>query len=782
VSGDLPTVMSAPPLGGTPDVSVVELAIGGMSCASCAARIEKRLNRLDGVQATVNYATERAHISSTADGGSQPTTALAIETVRNLGYQAGEATPDGSVGGADPVVASGDGVADLWRRLVVAAVLFVPLADLSLAMGVLPTLRFPGWTWLVLVLAVPVVVWSAWPLHRRAAAGLRRGATSMDTLVSLGVVAATAWSVASLLGVVGGTETAGADAWSLFLHPTGPVYLEVAAGVTTFVLAGRYVELRARRASGDALAALAHLGARDATVVDGDGRERRVPVDRLEVGQLFVVRPGEKIATDGQVVEGTSAVDRSMLTGEAVPAEASTGDAVVGGTVAVSGRLVVEATSVGAATRLAGMVRLVERAQADKADVHRTVDRVSSVFVPAVVALSMATALAWWAVGSDADAVFSAALAVLIIACPCALGLATPMAMVVASGRGARRGIFLKGHRALEISRRIDTVVLDKTGTVTTGRMRVVEVIVDEAVDGAASAAADLLLRRAAAVEHGSQHAIAAAVVERFRHDIAGAAEGDADGDAVPPTAEDFVTLPGLGAQARVEGLVVTVGRPSLYPSGLPETLARRWHEAQDRGHTVVAVGWDDGDGLRVRGAIVVGDDVKPSAAPALRALAASGLRTVLLTGDNEAAARSVAERLGIDEVIAGVLPEGKVATLTRLREAGAAVAMVGDGINDGPALAAADLGLAVGSGTDVALEAADMILVRDALTAVPEALALARATHRTIRSNLAWAFGYNVAALPLAALGLLNPLVAGLAMALSSLLVVSNSLRLRCS
>ena len=548
--------------------------------------------------------------------------------------------------------------------------------------------------------------------------------------------------------VRGAAPAPSASTWDLLLHPTGPVYLEVAAGVTTFVLAGRYVERRARRASGDALAALARLAARDVTVLDDDGTERRVPVGELVVGARFVVRPGEKVATDGRVVSGRSAVDRSMLTGEPVPAEAEVGDPVVGGTVAVSGRLVVEASAVGEATALAGMVRLVRDARADKADVQRLVDRISAWFVPAVVVLSLATGLGWWLLGADW---FSPALAVLVIACPCALGLATPMAMVVASGRGARRGIFLKGHHALETSRRVDTVVLDKTGTLTTGRMAVVAVLGPEVV-----------LARAAAVERGSEHAIATAVVAHGPGDV--------------PAPVDFVALPGLGARAVVDGVEVTVGRPDLFDAGVPEDLRAEWDAAEASGHTVVAVGWD---GV-VQGAVVLADDVKASAAPAVAALRAAGLHPVLLTGDHERAARTVAAAVGIDDVVAGVLPEGKLAVLAERRAAGAVVAMVGDGINDGPALAAADLGLAVGTGTDVALQAADVILVRDDLTAVPEALALARATHRTIRVNLAWAFGYNVAAIPLAVAGLLNPLLAALAMALSSLLVVSSSLRLR--
>ncbi|MDD7940835.1 heavy metal translocating P-type ATPase [Actinomycetospora lutea] len=720
-----------------PAASVLDLDIGGMTCAACAARIERRLNRIDGVAATVDLAGDSARVVIDSP---DVTTATVVDTVATLGYSARPTRPE--------VVEADDDadLRDLWRRLVVAAALFLPVADLALVMTAVPSLRFPGWEWLLAVLAAPVVGWSAWPLHRRALAGLRHGTTSMDTLVSLGIVAATVWSCGALLG--GAAPAPAASTWELLLHPAGPVYLEVAAGVTTFVLAGRYVERRARRASGDALAALARLAARDVAVLCEDGTETRVPVSSLAVGTRFVVRPGEKIAADGRVVAGGSAVDRSMLTGEPVPSEAGVGDRVVGGTIAVSGRLVVEATAVGEATALAGMVRLVRDARADKADVQRLVDRISAWFVPAVVVLAVLTAAGWWLAGAGAAGAFAPALAVLVIACPCALGLATPMAMVVASGRGARRGIFLKGHHALETSRRVDTVVLDKTGTLTTGRMTVVSVLGPAPV-----------LERAAAVERGSEHAIAAAIV---------AAAG------APAEPEDFVALPGLGARAVVDGVAVTVGRPDLV-GAVPASLAEVWAAAEEAGHTVVAVGWDS----RVQGAVVLADEVEPSAAPAVATLRKAGLHPVLLSGDHERAARHVAHAVGIDEVVAGVLPEGKLAFLAERRASGAVVAMVGDGVNDGPALAAADLGLAVGTGTDVALDAADVILVRDDLTAVPEALALARATHRTIRVNLGWAFGYNVAAIPLAVAGLLNPLLAGLAMALSSLLVVTSSLRL---
>ncbi|GAA4864906.1 heavy metal translocating P-type ATPase [Actinomycetospora straminea] len=612
---------------------VLDLEIGGMTCAACAARIERRLNRLDGVSATVDLAGDSARVVLSSP---EVTTATIVDTVGKLGYTARPARPTGEE--PEDAPAEDAELRDLWRRLVVAAALFVPVADLALAMTAVPSLRFAGWPWVLAVLAAPVVLWSAWPLHRRALAGLQHGTTSMDTLVSLGIVAATAWSLGAVLA--GPPVASAGSTWALLLHPTGPVYLEVAAGVTTFVLAGRYVERRARRASGDALAALARLAARDVAVLGEDGTERRIPVASLAVGARFVVRPGEKVAADGRVVAGRSAVDRSMLTGEPVPADAGVGDRVVGGTVATSGWLVVEATAVGEATALAGMVRLVRDARADKADVQRLVDRISAWFVPAVVVLAVLTGVAWWLGTGDAARAFSPALAVLVIACPCALGLATPMAMVVASGRGAQRGVFLKGHHALETSRRVDTVVLDKTGTLTTGRMTVVTVL-----------GGDHVLERAAAVERGSEHAIAAAILRACSSSVA--------------EPEDFVALPGLGARAVVDGVTVTVGRPDLV-GAVPASLRAAWAEAEAAGHTVVAVGWDG----EVRGAVVLADEVKPSAAPAVAALRAAGLHPVLLSGDHARAARTVADALGIEEVVAGVLPEGKLAFLAARRGA----------------------------------------------------------------------------------------------------------------
>ncbi|NYD35496.1 heavy metal translocating P-type ATPase [Actinomycetospora corticicola] len=722
-----------------------DFLLTGMTCAACASRIERRLNKVDGVIAQVNYATERATVTLRPD----VERSTVVEVVAKLGYGA---TPlsvrdDGSVPEAE--AARDDRVADLWRRLVVAAVLFIPMVDLPLVLSVLPEARFPGWAWVVAALAAPVVVWSAWPLHRAAFINARHGASSMDTLISLGIIAATVWSLGSIL--TGHLPDPSAGALSVFLDPVGPLYLEVAAAVTTFVLAGRYVEARAKRSAGDALASLAALAARDVAVLLPDGTEARIPASALAVGTRFVVRPGEKVATDGTVESGASAVDRSMLTGETVPVEVAAGDTVTGGTVAVSGRLVVTATAVGGATQLAGMIRLVESAQASKASVQRLVDRISSVFVPIVIALSVLTALGWWAVGGTAGDVFSAALAVLVIACPCALGLATPTAMLVASGRGAREGIFLKSHQALETSRVVDTVVFDKTGTVTTGAMSV------RAVHLASLDSRRRVLTLAGAVEDASEHAVARAIVACAR------AEADEF-----PAVEGFGALPGLGARGVVDGVEVRLEKPLRdLPAWAPEPAA-------DSTLVVVSL---DGDPAAV---YELADEVKPSAAPAIARLRAAGLRTVLLSGDRAEAASAVGAAVGVDEVIADVLPAGKVEALEALRSGGRRVAMVGDGINDGPALAAADLGLAVGAGTDVALDAADVILVRDDLNAVPDALDLAKRTATTIRRNLVWAFGYNVAAIPLAALGLLSPLIAGLTMALSSVLVVSSSVRLR--
>jgi P-type Cu+ transporter len=714
----------------------LELAVTGMTCAACAARVQKQLGKLDGVSASVNLATEKATVRLTS---AVPVEAL-IAQIEKAGYGAALVKPEaGDV----------DRVRELWRRLVVALLLGVPLADLSTTLVLVPSLRFRGWQWVLLAMTLPVVTWCAWPFHRKALVAARHGGSSMDTLVSLGVATASVWSFYTVFH--DGDAPSGGQAWGLLFQPGGSIYLDVAAGVTVFVLAGRMFEAKARRGAGDALRALAQVGAKQATRLGADGAEERVPATAIRVGDRLVVRPGETIAADGEVVEGSSAVDTSAMTGESVPVEVGPGDAVTGGTVTVAGRLIVRAGRVGADTQLSRLVRLVERAQTDKAAVQRLADRISSVFVPAVIVLSVLTGLAWAFAGAAPERAISVGLAVLIIACPCALGLATPTALLAASGRGAQLGVFVKGHQALESARAIDTVVLDKTGTVTTGRMKVVDVWTADGVDRAT------LLADAGAVENAAEHVVGRVVAAYALRENGGLSG-----------VEDFEALPGLGARGRVDGRVVLVGSPRLLDA--PET---HW---VDRPGTVVLVAVDG----QVIGGLLLTDTVKPSAAPAVTALREMGLRTVLLTGDNKATAETVAATIGVDEVIAEVLPADKAATVERLQAAGRVVAMVGDGVNDAPALARADLGMAVVSGTDVAIGAADIILVRDDLDIVPTAIALARRTLTTIRVNLLWAFGYNVLALPIAAAGLLNPLISSGAMALSSLLVVSNSLRLR--
>ncbi|WP_210439276.1 heavy metal translocating P-type ATPase [Nocardioides xinjiangensis] len=732
-------------------LSDVELAITGMTCASCANRIERKLNKLDGVTASVNYATEKAKVFypqtvSTDD---------LLRTVEAAGYAAAlPAAPDAAT------ATTGPERDPLLQRLLVSAALSIPVV----AMAMVPAWQFTSWQWASLTLAAPVVVWGAWPFHRAAWTNLRHGATTMDTLVSLGVLAAFGWSLWALfLGTAG--EPGMTHPFRLSIDRTdgaANIYLEAAAGVTTFLLAGRWLEHRSKRQAGAALRALLELGARDVGVLrdtsSGERRETRIPVDQLVVGDEFVVRPGEKVATDGEVVEGTSAVDASMLTGESVPVEVRPGDAVVGATVNAGGRLVVRATRVGADTQLAQMARLVEDAQNGKAEVQRLADRISGVFVPIVIGLSVATLGFWLGAGGGATAAFTAAVAVLIIACPCALGLATPTALMVGTGRGAQLGILIKGPEVLESTRRVDTVVLDKTGTVTTGEMTVHDVV---AADGES---VDDVRRLAAALEQASEHPIGRA--------IAGT------GDRLPPV-DDFVSREGLGVQGLVEGHAVVVGRPQLlaeWAQHLDDDLRAAVEQAQASGRTPVAVGWDG----RARGVVVVGDTVKPTSAEAVARLRDLGLEPVLLTGDNEAAARHVAEQVGIETVVADVLPADKVAEVQRLQAAGKVVAMVGDGVNDAAALAQADLGLAMGTGTDVAIEAGDLTLVRGDLLVAVDAIRLARRTLSTIKGNLFWAFSYNVAALPLAAAGLLNPMLAGAAMAFSSVFVVTNSLRLR--
>jgi cation-transporting P-type ATPase A/B/Cu+-exporting ATPase len=763
---------SAPGGAGATATREVSLSVEGMTCAACAVRIEKKLNKLDEVRATVNYATATARVSAPA---AMPVAEL-IGAVERAGYTArstamapGERpgapfSPEGLDQQAAPDERDDPAerhAAYLRRRLIVALVFFIPLTDLSLVLSLVPAMRFPGWQWLLVGCAAPVALWCAWPFHRAALKNARHGSSSMDTLVSLGVLAACGWSVYAMFVLDRGGQ--GGSLWERLIHDSGGgIYLETAATVTTFLLAGRVYEARARRITSQAMRDLAAAAAREVCLIEPDGSERLVPASLLRPGDRFVVRPGETIAADGEVEFGHTAVDRSMMTGESVPGEAGEGDMVIGGTIVLTGRLVVRAVSVGPDTQLSRLIRLVEDAQAQKAAIQRLADRISGVFVPAVLACAAATLAGWLLAGSPVSPAFSAGLAVLIIACPCALGLATPAALVAASGRGAANGIFVKGYQALESSRSVDVVVLDKTGTVTTGLMSLTGVSLADGVTR------HELLRYAGAVEQASEHAVAAAIT------AAAAAES-----APLPQAQGFRALPGLGARGTVEGREVVVGLERLLAGqGLtvPADLARRCREWEQAGRTTVLVGWDGA----VRGAIAVADTVKPSAAPAVAELRALGLRPVLLTGDNEPTARAVAAAVGIEEVIAGTLPADKAAVITRLRAAGHRVAMVGDGVNDGPALAAATLGLALGSGTDVAIGAADMILLRDDLCTVPDAIGLARAAFRTIRLNLAWAFGYNVAAIPLAALGYLNPIIAAAAMTLSSLFVVANSLRLQ--
>jgi P-type Cu+ transporter len=757
----------------------VQLSVLGMTCAACAVRIERKLNALDDVVATVNLATERASVLMPATMD----TADLVRVIRQAGYDAGPAGPRerppraGRHRSGQPGTATTDRVpgtreatrepapdADvagyLLRRLIVAAVFFIPLSDLSVLLSLVPADRFPFWQWVLIAAAAPVVLWSAWPFHRAALRQARHGAATMDTLVSIGVAAASCWSVYAMF-VLDQTRTAASPLHELLHASGGGIYLEVAASVTTFLLAGRFYEARARRTAGAAMRELAAAGGSEACLLHDDGREERVPVSALAAGQRFIVRPGERIAADGTVLSGTSAVDRSMMTGEHVPADAGAGDQVSAGSVPVNGRLVIRADKVGEDTQLAQLVDLVDRAQSDKAAIQRIADRISAVFVPAVLALSVLTAAGWLLAGSPAERAFSAALAVLIIACPCALGLATPAALMVASGRGAELGIFIKGYRALESSRSADTVVLDKTGTITTGVMRVADLAV-------AGATAEEVLSLAGAVEHASQHPIALAI-----------ATAASSGGEPPRQVDDFEALTGLGARGVVAGSEVVVGRPVLLTErglAIPPPLAQALTGWEQSGYTAVLVSRDQ----HVIGAVAVADTIKPSAARAVAELARLSLRTMLLSGDAEAAARWAAAQAGLDDVVAGALPAGKLAVISALQAEGRSVAMVGDGVNDGPALAAANLGVALGSGTDVAISAADIIVLRNDLMAVPEAISLARATMRTIRQNLGWAFGYNIAAIPIAAAGLCNPLIAGAAMALSSAFVVANSIRLR--
>jgi P-type Cu+ transporter len=740
----------------------VSLDIVGMTCASCANRIEKRLNKIDGVTATVNYATEKAKVTVEGDIDRSQL----VDAVRAVGYDVVDrATPpgiDADAPGSGDDASDDAATASLRIRLIATALLSLPVVLLAM----IPTFQFDGWQWLSLTLAAPVITWGAWPFHRAAWVNLRHGAATMDTLISVGTIAAFGWSLYALF--LGDAGVIGMRHGFSFRPERGmassQIYLEVAAGVTVFILAGRYFEARAKRRSGAALRTLLELGAKDVAVLR-DGTEVRIPIDQLAVDDEFVVRPGEKIATDGIVVDGNSAIDASLLTGESVPVEVGPGDSVTGATVNAGGRLVVRATRIGADTALAQIARLVEDAQTGKAQIQRLADRVSGVFVPIVIALAVAT-LGFWltaATTGSATAAFTAAVAVLIIACPCALGLATPTALMVGTGRGAQLGILIKGPEVLESTRRIDTIVLDKTGTVTTGKMTLVDVVVADGTDE------HDLLRLAGSLEHASEHPIAAAI----------AAGVQARGIDLEPL-EAFANTEGLGVHGIIDGHFVVVGRErflsgdwALRPD---ETLLAARDRAEAAGRTPVFVGWDGA----VRGLLVVADTVRPTSAEAIAGMKSLGLRPVLLTGDNERAARAIAAEVGIDEVIAEVLPADKVDAVRRLQADGRVVAMVGDGVNDAAALAQADLGLAMGTGTDAAIEASDLTLVRGDLRAAVDAIRLARRTLATIKGNLFWAFAYNVAALPVAAAGLLNPMLAGAAMAFSSVFVVTNSLRLR--
>ncbi|QPE05051.1 copper-translocating P-type ATPase [Microbacterium schleiferi] len=756
----------------------IELQIGGMTCASCAARIEKRLNRMPGVSASVNYATEKAVVriddDATAEttGGSGTDAAALIAEVERTGYTATVPAPPAAEP-ADPSTAADPELASLRQRLIGAAVLSVPVILLAM----IPALQFTSWQWASLALASPVVVWAAWPFHRATAINLRHGAVTMDTLVSMGVSAAYLWSLYALF--LGGAGMPGMTHGFTWIAQPGEagntIYLEVAAGVTTFLLLGRYLEVRAKRRASQAVRSLLEVGAKDAALLR-DGTELRVPVSQLRVGDEFVVRPGERIATDGVVVSGTSAVDTSTITGESVPVEVREGDAVIGATVNVGGRLVVRATRVGEQTQLAQMARLVEQAQAGKAEVQRLADRVAGVFVPIVIVIAAGTLVTWLVIGAGTAMALTAAIAVLIIACPCALGLATPTALLVGSGRGAQLGILIKGPQILESTRRVDTVVLDKTGTVTEGQMTLVDVAPSPGEDAAE------VLRLAGAVESASEHPIAQAIAAAARRTEDGTDSAVAADDATAanrlPAVESFSSVAGRGATG-VAGRAVVVGSLGLladWSVRQDAEITAAVERAGENGMTAVVVAWDG----QARGVLTVADSVKASSADAVSRLRTLGLEPILLTGDHEAVARRVGDEVGIREVIAGVLPAEKSAQIEQLQARGRVVAMVGDGVNDAAALAQADLGIAMGTGTDAAIEASDLTLVRGDLLGAVDAIRLSRATLRTIRGNLFWAFAYNVAAIPLAALGLLNPMIAGAAMAASSVFVVGNSLRLR--